>query len=164
MHLRRPAATVLVIGLLSACGLDNGPGPAPPPRVADATRFLDVIIEAGMARDWERLCANATGTCEGELEGVEDLAPRTRPTIAAAEVHQPVVSGDARTSGGVLFVLCGRDAQGAPYESEVLVFDDAGRGLLAAAAVYWIGTEVSFPAPREGVTVGTEPPAGAPRC
>ena len=124
--------------------------------------MLDEVIDAGLARDWERLCANASGTCEGELDGWEHLAPSEPPRVADVSVQEPARDGDGWRSGGVLFVLCGTDATGTPYESEVLVFDDGDR-LLAGAAVYWIGTRVSFASSDGAVTPGERVPGGT-RC
>ena len=143
---------------VSACGASL---PRVPPET-EARAVLDDIIDAGLARDWERLCANASGTCERELDGMEALAPRQPPRIAGVSVVQPVREGDGWRSGGVLFVLCGTDATASPYESEVLVFDD-GEQLLATAAVYWVGTRVSFARSGEAVTP-RGPNASVTRC
>jgi hypothetical protein len=148
--------------LLVACSVAMpSRDPLPPPPVEDARAVLDEIIDAGIARDWEGLCANASGTCEGELDGAEDRAPTTAPRVAAVEVQQQQGDAGASTSGGVLFVLCGTDGLGDPYESEVLVFDDGTR-LLAGAAVFWLGTRVGFAPPTGGVV--TEPAIAGSRC
>ena len=135
----RPA---LLAVLLVVCGLIPPDAPPPAPPLDDATGVLDRVIDAALARDFDELCSLATETCERELEGVEHLAPNERPTIVETEVHEPRRSGNGWSTGGVLFVLCGRDATGEPYESEVLVSDDAGRSLLATAAVFWIGAGI----------------------
>ena len=146
-----------VIALLAACA--PGPvAPLPPPAIEDARALLREVVDAGIARDWERLCANASGTCESELQGNEERAPTEAPRVAAAEVHQGSSSGEVSSAGGVLFVLCGVDGLGEAYESEVLVFD-AGSRLLATAAVYWTGTQVSSGLP--AVTTGE---GGRSRC
>jgi hypothetical protein len=77
-------------------------------------------------------------------------------------VVEPVREGDRSSSGGVLFVLCGTDAMATPYESEVLVFDGGDR-LLAAAAVYWIGTRIAL-APSGQTGMAEEPISGRSRC
>lgn len=165
MRIARPlgitVAFVLIVGI-AGCGVVGAPTPAPPPTVADATVFLERLIDAGIARDFDRLCGMATGTCDGELQGHEQRAPLERPTVVDASVHQPIVSGDGYTAGGVLFVLCGVDAAGDPYESEVLVSRDRDT-LIATAAVYWVGTGVVFAAPDEGVATGEATP-GPGRC
>ena len=152
---------LLTLVSLAGCGVGLSGGGAPPPSVEDAEVLLDEIIAAGIDRDWERLCANASGTCEGELQGAEERAPTSAPRVAAVEVHDPQRDGETWTSGGVLFVLCGVDGLGDPYESEVLVFDDGDR-LLAGAAVYWKGTAISFASP--GIGVVGEPSPGERQC
>lgn len=137
-------------------------GPLPAPSVEEARALLDEIVDAALERDFDRLCASASGTCEGELEGNDALAPDAPPAVVDVEVYRPVGDADAWTSGGVTFVLCGADAAGDPYESEVLVFDD-GERLLAAGAVFWTGTGVSFAPPGEHVTVA-EPASRPSRC
>ncbi len=122
--------------------------------MADARLLLDEIVDAGIARDFDRLCAHASGTCETELQHNEDAAPLEPPLIRADSIHEPRRSGDAWSSGGVLFVLCGLDANGSAYDSEVYVFD-AGEELLATAAVFWVGTQVSVAGPGESVNTGS---------
>ena len=162
----RIATAVLSAATLVGCGLLTHNDPPPPaPSVEEARALLDQVIDAGIARDFERLCAMATGTCEGELDGFEERAPTEPPRVVDVDVHEPIGNGGSWTSGGVLFVLCGTDGLGDAYESEVLVFDDAGRQLLATAAVYWVGTRVGLAAPGEdGVTVGVEPDPEPSRC
>jgi hypothetical protein len=162
----RTAAAVLIAATLAGCGvLTHNDPPPPAPAVENARVLLDEVIDAGIARDFERLCAMASGTCEGELEGAEDRAPTQPPRVVDVEVHEPIGDGDSWTSGGVLFVLCGTDGLGDPYESEVLVFDGGAGSLLAAAAVYWKGTTVGITMPAEdGVTVGVEADPEPSRC
>jgi len=148
--------------LLAGCGLLPVGAPPPAPSVDEASAHLDRVIDAGLARDWPLLCSLASGTCEGELQGAEHLAPDEPPRVADIVVREPTREGQGWLSGGVLFVLCGADGLGDPYESEVLVFDD-GERLLATAAVYWKGTRVSFAPPGDDFVV--EEPAGGPsRC
>ena len=142
-------------GALAACAAATAP---PPPAIEDAEALLEEIVQAGLAREWERLCANASGTCESELRGNEDRAPTEAPRVVATEVITGSSAGGVSSASGVLFVLCGVDGQGRPYESEVLVFDEGSR-LLATAAVYWTGMRVGVGRPP--TTVGAEGPA---RC
>lgn len=155
------AAVLTLLVAITSC-MPTATGPLPPPSVDEARALLDEIVAAALDRDFTRLCANASGTCEEELERFEDLAPSRPPRIAAVTVHHPVGDEEEWTSGGVLFVLCGTDAAGESYESEVLVFD-AGDRLLATAAVFWIGTRVVMTAPGQPVDVGGPSPA-ATRC
>ncbi len=147
--------------LLAGCANVGTAGPLPPPSVDDARALLDEIMDAGIEGDFERLCANANRTCKNELNGHEHLAPNEPPSIADATIHQPINDAEGGTSGGVKFVLCGVDAAGAPFESEVLIFDTGDR-LLAGAAVWWLGTSVSFAPSGEAVT--GEPTPGEGRC
>jgi hypothetical protein len=163
----RLTIAILVLAVVAGCVLipsHNDP-PPPAPGIEEARELLDEVIETGIARDFERLCANATGTCEGELEGFEERAPTQPPAVVDVEVHEPVGAGDQWTSGGVLFVLCGTDGLGDAYESEVLVIDGGDGRLIATAAVYWTGTGIEFTVPgQDGVTVGVEPSAQPSRC
>ena len=160
----RSGSLVLLIVGLAGCGLVPQAPPPPAPGVEAATAHLELVIDAGIARDFDRLCELASGTCEGELEGFEHLAPTERPSVVDVSVHQPTqLAGGAWGGGGVLFVLCGVDGEDQPYESDVLVFD-AGERLLATASVFWIGTSVSFLGPgAAGAAVG-EPDPGPARC
>jgi len=154
---------LVAFGLLAGCGVAPAPAdPLPPPSVEDARVLLADVIDAGIDRDWERLCASASGTCEGELAAhAKERAPSQAPQVADIEVHHPIQDGDSWSSGGVLFVLCGLDGLGEPYESEVLVFND-GTKLLATAAVYWVGTSVGLAPPGGGPISESIP--GEPRC
>ena len=162
----RTATAALIAATLAGCDvLTHNDPPPPAPSVDEARVLLDEVIDAGIAGDFERLCAMATGTCEGELEGFEDRAPTEPPEVVDVEVHEPIRNGESWTSGGVLFVLCGTDGLGDAYESEVLVLNDGGRQLLATAAVYWVGTRIGFAtAGEDGVNVGAEPDPEPSRC
>ncbi len=140
--------------VLAACGAIAPAAPPGPPTVGEARLLLDEIIDAAIARDFDRLCAHASGTCDDELQGNEDAAPLHPPLIRVDSIHEPQRAGDAWSSGGVLFVLCGIDAKGSAYDSEVFVFD-AGEELLATAAVFWTGTQVIVTGPEEGADTGS---------
>ena len=45
--------------------------------------------------------------------------------------------------GGLILKLCGRNGEGQPYYSEMLVFRDPQRGLIATNALYWLGSRVA---------------------
>jgi hypothetical protein len=132
--------------------------------VGDARAHLDRLIDAGIARDFDRLCELAgSGTCDSLLDGAEDLAPAARPRIVDVSVHQPQRTGDGYTSGGVLFTLCGTDAAGSPFESEVLVSRTPDDSLFAISAVWWTGTGVTLLGPG-AATVGVEATEDEGRC
>lgn len=157
LRIRVVAGTCAIL-LLAGCAPTSVAPPPAPPSVEDAQTLLREIIEAGIAKEWDRLCANATGTCESELEGNQERSPRGPSRVDGVEVHHGSSSGGESNPGGVLFVLCGEDGLGEAYESEVFVFND-GDGLLATAAVYWVGTRVSVSLPP--ITTGAD---GAARC
>ena len=139
---------LLSLLLLSACAPTQS---LPPPDVDEARALLNQVIDAGLDRDFDRLCSMATGTCEGELEGAEHLAPNEPPRVGDFTAIQPT----DQSVGGILFGLCGVNGAGDPYESEVLVFD-SGHGLIATAAVYWTGTKILFTSDGGATTGGAE--------
>jgi hypothetical protein len=162
----RTAALIAILSALTGCGLLEPAGgrPVPAPPIAEARALLDDVVDAAIARDFDRMCSLASGTCESELDGVADRAPTTPPVVVGVSVHQPVAAGGGWTAGGVLFVLCGRDGAGDPYESEVLVSDSGRDGLYATAAVFWTGAGIAFADPGGGAVVGGEPTPGLDRC
>jgi hypothetical protein len=160
--MRNAVGALAPVLTLAGCFVTQPIGePVPPPDIQDATLALNAVIDAGIDRDFERLCALATGTCAHELDGLEHLAHREAPIVVDTQVHQPRLDPDGWNEGGVLFVLCGTDASGTRYESEVLVID-AGPQLLTAATVFWKATCVSFAPP--GNAVAGEPDPGPARC
>jgi len=162
--MRLPAVLLAIAALVSACGILSAETPPQAPAIDEAEAFLDQLIEAGIARDFDRLCDLAgTAMCTDLLEGNEDLAPTERPDVTAVAVHEPLRTADGFTSGGVHFVLCGQDAAGSPFESEVLVSQDHDGGLFAISSVWWTGTGVSFLESEGTVEVG-EPSPAADRC
>ncbi|HEX2765890.1 MAG TPA: hypothetical protein VHR55_04540 [Candidatus Limnocylindria bacterium] len=149
-------------GLCAGCGL-VAPTPPGPPSLEVARWLLDDLVEAGIARDFARLCGlAASDTCEHLLEGHEDLAPAAAPTIVQTDVYPPESAGNGFTGGGVLFVLCGTDAAGAPFESELLVSRNLDGTLFAVPAVWWTGTRVIVGA--DPADVGGEPAPDQGRC
>lgn len=149
-------------GLSAGCGL-IAPTPPPPPSLEDAQSLLDDLVEAGIARDFARLCGlAASDTCQDLLEGHEGLVPAAAPAIVQTDVYEPEPAGNGFTGGGVLFVLCGTDAAGDPFESELLVSRNLDGTLFAIPAVWWTGTRVIVGA--DSADVGGEPSPGPSRC
>ena len=164
--MRRTVLLSTVLAFVAAgCGLLGAAPPPPPPSVAEARSHLELLIDAGVSREFDRLCELAgTGTCESLLEGSEELAPAEAPRIVDVTVHQPERLDAGSSSGGVLFVLCGTDAAGSPFESEVFVSRNSDGSLFAISAVWWTGTGVTISGESDGVTVGVEPIPGSGRC
>lgn len=118
--------------------------PAGPPTVGQASAYLDEIVALARAGDFEALCDLAgDGNCERKLDDAgRDRVPVDPPTISGARLIPDTTSGDLRSLGGIVLVLCGSDAHGEPYESEMLVFRERDR-LRAINPVYWAGIGIA---------------------
>jgi hypothetical protein len=148
--MRRVAGSLVLLSLLAGCGA-LAATPPPAPEEADARARLDRLIDSARAGDFERFCELAASpTCERLLDGVEDLVPEHRPRLALSTVYQPVQHANGYSSGGVLFVVCGSDAEGREFESEVFISQNADGSLFATAPVWWTGTRVAIDDPAAG--------------
>jgi hypothetical protein len=151
--------TALVVAALlpAGCGLLPS-APPPAPSVEEARAHLDELFEAGTARDFDRLCGLAgTPICTDLLQGAEHLAPAVAPDVVDVSVHEPTPVGEGYASGGVLFVLCGVDAAGEPFESEVLVSRTPNGSFHVVSSVWWTGTGVELLDPDGTAEVGGPP-------
>ena len=86
----------------------------------------------------------ATGTA-GEASkrpgGMPSL-PTRRPWSARGSIPTTTTAGDQTHLGGVVLILCGVDANGNHYDSEMLVFH-SGHGLQVINPVYWGTTRIA---------------------
>ena len=133
----------LVLVLAVAACASAGPPAGTIPSVEDAQRHLDEIVRLARARDFEALCALGDGNCENSLEFAgRDAVPPDPPKIIGTRTIPTTSSNGQQSLGGIVFVLCGIDGRGEPYDSEMLVFND-GDGLLAINPIYWSRTRIA---------------------
>ena len=117
---------------------------------AQARRYLDRMVAAAEARDFESLCRldGAARNCERTLDTGCD--PSTAPPAIScketvpAERPEVVATRNSPSDGyaGRILVVRGVDGAGKPYETEVLVFRENRRSLKAINSVYWSGATV----------------------
>jgi hypothetical protein len=158
----RSTLPLAVLAIVAGCGLLPSITP-PPGSVEDARSHLDAIIESGIARDFDRMCDLAgTPICTDLLDGSEHLAPDAAPDVVDVSVHQPTPVGEGFATGGVLFLLCGLDAAGDAFESEVLVSRAQSGEFHVVSSVWWRGSTVDLDGQDGGAEVGGPPREG--RC
>ena len=137
---------VLLLTTVAACALPGGAGtfsPAPAPSEAEAIAYLDEVVRIVRAGELDRLCELGGGTCRRSLEDGASSVPRTAPRlVGTVEVPSTPNADGTWNAGGRLLQLCGVDGLGAPYYSEILVFEDAGR-LIGREPVFWTGITIA---------------------
>jgi len=140
---------VLFVLAVAACSF-AGPPAGTIPSVEQARRHLDEIVRLARAGDFDALCALGDLNCQDSLDAAgRDAVPPGPPTVVATRTV-PTTSADGQTSfGGVVLVLCGIDARGEQYDSEMLVFHD-GNGLRAINPVYWARSRIAETPETEG--------------
>jgi hypothetical protein len=148
--MKRRLLLVLLVIAIAATGVWwwTAGGADKPVTEAEARRFLDRIVSAARAKDFEAVCElNGTvGNCRDQLrKGCDDTpfgpdpivctetVPPEPPTVASTRYHQ---KGPGGTAGRVL-VLTGTDGIGRPYKSELMVFRENRTHFKAINAVYW---------------------------
>jgi hypothetical protein len=152
-HWARSAAALLA-AILVGCG-PAGTSAGSPPSEARARALLDEIVAAARRADFEALCGFGDANCTDVLEMAgRDRLPQLPPVVAGSWLLPP---RDGR-EGGIVLQLCGVDAAGAAYATEMLVQPGRGR-LIAIQPVYWSGLRV----PRDGL-VGDDGPPDVPGC
>ncbi|MGH8991043.1 MAG: hypothetical protein ACRDZ7_05885 [Acidimicrobiia bacterium] len=127
-----------------------GGGAESPISDADARGYLDRMVAAAQARDFDALCDlnGSVGNCRRTLETACD--PSTAPPAISCEetvpAEPPTVVSLRNSPGdgyaGRILVVRGVDAAGKPYETEVLVFRENRRSFKAINAVYWSGATI----------------------
>jgi hypothetical protein len=139
------------MSLLAACA----PVGEPVPSEVEARAFLDEVVALASAGQLEAVCALGASSCARILDGAASAPPQDPPTVVGIRTIQPDLTGDVRSSGGLVLELCGEN-RGETYYTEMLVFREDGE-LHAIEPVYWSGYRVA----QDG-TVGT-PRADAER-
>lgn len=144
---RRPGLrTVLSIAILvaiSACGPGRPQANTAEPTIAEAQAFLAQVVALAQRGDFEGLCAIGDGNCERHLDQAgREAVPRQPPAVVGVRFLPTTQTGDQVSIGGVILEMCGRDATGKPYHSEMLVFRD-GSSLRAINPVYWGNTGIA---------------------
>lgn len=129
------------------------------PTVNEAEAFLVQVVTLAQRGDFEALCAIGDGNCERGLEMAgRDRVPLAPPAVIGVRIVPTTRSGDQTSAGGVVLEMCGRDAVGEPYHSEMLVFRDRG-SLRAINPIYWGNTTIA-----EGDSMTAYPLGPAPSC
>lgn len=141
------AGLVLLAGALGFWWWTFG-GAEKPVTEREARRYLDRIVEAARARDFDAVCRlnGSVGNCRDQLrKGCDDTpfapdpilctqtVPPEAPTITATRYHE---KGPGGTPGRIL-ALAGTDGIGRPYNSEIMVFRERRNSFKAINAVYW---------------------------
>lgn len=143
-----------LLGIALAACLPGSPAVS----LGEAGSFLARIVDLARAGDFEGLCLLAgDGNCRRHLEAAGlDAVPVDPPRVVATRTIRSGVADEA-SAGGLVLVMCGRDARGDPYRSEMLVFRD-GTSLRAINPVYWGNARIAT----DGRTVGA--PDGPTAC
>jgi hypothetical protein len=135
-----PIAGLIVALTLLAC---DAVGADRQPTVAEAQGYLERVVALAKAHDFDGLCAIADGNCRVALDFAgRDNVPADPPTVVGTRFVPTTTNGNTTSVGGVVLELCGSNASGTPYRSEMLVFRYDGQ-LSAINAVYWQNVGVS---------------------
>ena len=116
--------------------------------MTDARALVSRVINLALSRRFDQLCALGTPQCTNVLSSTgTDTVPSDPPEIVnVATIPNRETSPGTWTPGGVLFLLCGLDAKGEPYHSQLLVAENpSGSGLVAMEPVFWGGFTVGSP-------------------
>jgi hypothetical protein len=118
--------------------------PPPIPTQAAALELFNEIVAVVQSGDLNNLCRYGSGTCRKTLDTAEPgSTPRTRPVVVGSRIDESSTEdGETWSIGGRILELCGRDGNGRPYYSEMLIFEADGR-LIAKEPVYWVGMRIA---------------------
>lgn len=143
---RRAVTAAAVFGVVAVTALVwavlGAPTPHDPATEAEARAYLDKAIRAGLARDFRALCDlnGSVFNCETDLDSRDRATvPTAAPT--SIEAFYAKAKGGNETPGWVLTVQ-GRNGQGLPYKTEVMVFKDHEGKLTAINIVWWSGNRI----------------------
>lgn len=127
---------ILAVGVV-ACSAQ--PAGADAPTLDQALTLLDRLVILAQKGDFETLCSVAgDGNCEHKLDDAgRDRVPGQPPNVRSVRSVPTTRSGTQTSTGGLVLELCGTDARGTRYESEMLIFRDHDGSLRAINPVYW---------------------------
>lgn len=132
---------VAVIAVASGCGLL---GHRRTVDEASARRVLQTAVELALSEQLGQLCTLSAGrgrgevsTCAETLSDTAALVPADHPEIRCAVP----VGDDGPLRGGMVLVVEGTDANGDPFATEFVVYDD-GSGIGVLDAVWWSGLSI----------------------
>ena len=132
----------------------------PPVTEAEARAYVDRIVAAGLARDFDKVCElnGAVLNCKRILDfkGMKEALPSERPTFTGTRYYAAQNGGVAGRS----VIVEGRTSCGKPYRTEVFVFREDRNTLKAVNAVYW--SNFSFGTGPEVTPPDTTPPSECP--
>jgi hypothetical protein len=136
MSARGVLCAAVIASLLAAC---SARPPEVGPTLNEALGFLDRLVALAQQGDFGTLCATAgDSNCDRKLdEAGRDRVPPQPPTVRTISSVPTTRSGDQTSRGGLVLGMCGTDARGGRYESEMLVFRDGDGTLRAINPVYW---------------------------
>jgi hypothetical protein len=104
------------------------------PTELEARTFLDQYVAFAQAGDFDHMCEVADCRRDDFVNPL--VVPSDPPRVVGTWVLEGSSSGGQETIGGRVLVLCGLDADRAPYRFEMLVFRADGR-LRTLSAKYW---------------------------
>jgi hypothetical protein len=128
------------------------------PSLEEAQGFLAKLVTLARRGDFTSFCAVGDLNCERSLDTAgRNAVPPAPPTVIDVRIVPNTTSGDQVSIGGLVLVMCGEDATGERYRSEMLVFRDR-TGLRAINPVYWGNGRIS------GGTSTAASPLPSPAC
>lgn len=138
----RGFALVTIAILASSCTSYH---PTPPPTVAETEAFVARMVSLAQAGQFEQLCEMGGGNCEHILEsaGAQNV-PLDPPAVARIYVVPSIEHADGSWSqGGQMVEMCGNDRNGAPYQTQMIVFRDPHEGVIGIEPIFWSGLSIS---------------------
>lgn len=118
--------------------------PSRVPTESGAEGFLNEVVAIARSGDFAALCEVGGGSCEDFLEqpGGREVPPAA-PRIIGGRTIQPTSEGGGGSVGGYVLEICGTNAEGATYYSEMIVFFDFNGTLRGIEPTYWLGIRIA---------------------
>lgn len=154
MRTRLFVSLLLVVAVAAGVWWWFSGGAEKPVTETEARRYLERIVAAAQARDFDALCRlnGSVGNCRTQLaQGCDETpfdadrisctttVPKAPPVIASTRYHE---KDTADGTPGRILVLTGTDALGRPYGSELMVFRENRNSFKAINAVYWSNSHI----------------------